>query len=221
MDFLAAQGTSVIFLGGVALTTAILLFRAQRHFSNRKNDQDYLVRSPRSAPEDRRPPVDAPPEMQRWEVQMHETARDLAATLDTKMRALGHLVREANQVIARLGRLLDGGRSEADPQEADAPATDRAEGYDGNHPALPERRVTQAEGLRLTETLMRPPVPSAEAVAFRVRAADPPAEEPKGDDRYAKLYSLADAGCDAAEISRRLGTPVGEVELILGLRSAQ
>jgi hypothetical protein len=212
----------VIFLGAVALTTAILLFRAQRHFGNRKNDQAYLVRSPRSAPEDRRPLLDAPPEMERWEVQMHETARELAGTLDTKMRALGHLVREANQVIARLERLLDGGRNEPDRQEADAPAADPAQPCDGHRAAAAERGVTRAEGPRLTETLMRPPVPSAEAaLAFRVSAAEPRAEKPKGDDRYADLYTLADAGCDAAEISRRLGTPVGEVELILGLRSAQ
>jgi hypothetical protein len=221
MDLVQAQGTSVIFLGAVALTTAILLFRAQRYFGNRRSDQSYIVRSPRSAAEDRRPSLDAPPEKQRWEVQMHETARELMATLDTKMRALGHLVREANQVIVRLENLLDGARSEPNPQDAGVPAVDRTEAREGHQTAVADPRPTQAEGLRLTEVIP-PPAPSAKAaLAFRVSAAESPAEQPKSDGRYADLYALADTGCDAAEISRRLGTPVGEVELILGLRDAQ
>jgi hypothetical protein len=84
------------------------------------------------------------------------------------------------------------------------------------------RKVTQAAGLELADKPTRSSSSGAdEALTFRVRAAGSDAEKPRGDRRYGEIYGLADAGCDAAEISRRLGTPVGEVELILGLRGAQ
>jgi hypothetical protein len=38
---------------------------------------------------------------------MHETARDLQAELDTKMRALQILMRDADEKIARLEKLQD------------------------------------------------------------------------------------------------------------------
>jgi hypothetical protein len=38
------------------------------------------------------------------------------------------------------------------------------------------------------------------------------------DDRYDEIYALADYGLELAEISQRVGSPVGEIELILGLR---
>ena len=37
--------------------------------------------------------------------------------------------------------------------------------------------------------------------------------------RYEEIYTLADYGYEPAEIARRVNTPVGEVELILSLRS--
>jgi hypothetical protein len=36
--------------------------------------------------------------------------------------------------------------------------------------------------------------------------------------RHEEIYTLADNGFDSAEIARRIGTPVGEIELILSLR---
>ena len=36
--------------------------------------------------------------------------------------------------------------------------------------------------------------------------------------RREEVYALADYGYDAAEIARRVGSPIGEVELILSLR---
>jgi DNA-directed RNA polymerase specialized sigma24 family protein len=37
-------------------------------------------------------------------------------------------------------------------------------------------------------------------------------------DRRQEIYTLADYGFPPAEIARRVGSPIGEVELILGLR---
>jgi hypothetical protein len=36
--------------------------------------------------------------------------------------------------------------------------------------------------------------------------------------RHAEIYSLADAGLTSAAIASRVGSPIGEIELILGLR---
>ena len=44
-----------------------------------------------------------------------------------------------------------------------------------------------------------------------------PSEAWSGQRRQ-EIYTLADSGLEAAEIARRVGSPVGEVELILGLR---
>ncbi|HEX7377962.1 MAG TPA: hypothetical protein VF278_12655 [Pirellulales bacterium] len=38
--------------------------------------------------------------------------------------------------------------------------------------------------------------------------------------RHAEIYSLADAGVSSTVIAGRLGSPIGEVELILGLRQS-
>ncbi len=44
----------------------------------------------------------------------------------------------------------------------------------------------------------------------------PAASRPR---RQEEIYTLADYGYEPAEIARRVGTPVGEVELILSLRN--
>jgi hypothetical protein len=53
--------------------------------------------------------------------------------------------------------------------------------------------------------------PPREAAAAAGTAARP--------RRYEEIYTLADYGYEPAEIARRVNTPVGEVELILSLRS--
>jgi hypothetical protein len=60
-------------------------------------------------------------------------------------------------------------------------------------------------------------LPRAEASA-PAPAAEPGPAPP--DPRPRRVYELADAGLGAVEIARQTGQPVGEVELILSLRSA-
>ena len=50
---------------------------------------------------------DAPPEVQRWQVGMHDTARELSAQLDSKMRVLQSFTRSAAQEADRLEELLE------------------------------------------------------------------------------------------------------------------
>jgi hypothetical protein len=51
--------------------------------------------------------LDAPVEIGRWEVQMHETARNLMGELNTKIAIVEQLVRDANQAAERLERAIE------------------------------------------------------------------------------------------------------------------
>jgi hypothetical protein len=51
--------------------------------------------------------LDAPTEVGRWEVQMHETARNLMGELNTKIVIVEQLVRDANQAAERLERAIE------------------------------------------------------------------------------------------------------------------
>jgi hypothetical protein len=121
---------------------------------------------------------------------MHETARDLMGQLDSKMRALQALIAEADRAAARLEAALD---------ESNEPHREGA--FSGR------RHAGQAEGLAPA------PAPSRTSPDYAADRDRPPAES-----RREEIYTLADYGYDATEIARRVGSPVGEVELILGLR---
>jgi hypothetical protein len=51
--------------------------------------------------------LDAPVEIGRWEVQMHETARNLMGELNTRIAIVEQLVRDANQAAERLERAIE------------------------------------------------------------------------------------------------------------------
>jgi hypothetical protein len=50
--------------------------------------------------------IDAPPEVVRWQVAMHDTARELKAELDSKMSALQALIQMAREERERLEAVL-------------------------------------------------------------------------------------------------------------------
>jgi len=96
-----------LFVAAVALLSVFLLRRSHRYFSRQKRDGgSAIVRTPRPQPEGPPRPADAPPEMLRWQVEMHETARELSGQLDSKMAALQALVAEADRAAARLEAAL-------------------------------------------------------------------------------------------------------------------
>lgn len=51
--------------------------------------------------------LDAPPEVGRWEVQMHDTARNLLGELNTKVAIVEKLVRDANAAAERLEKAIE------------------------------------------------------------------------------------------------------------------
>jgi hypothetical protein len=73
--------------------------------------------------------------------------------------------------------------------------------------------------------------PISQAEALKSAGGDGPGGDRRGagrsdaeerlpaERRYEEIYMLADYGFAPTEIARRVGSPVGEVELILGLRA--
>jgi len=189
-------GSTLIFLLAVALAVAVLLMRSHRYLARqRREDADT---SPPGGRLQRGPArggsyTAAPPEVANWEVHMHETARDLMGQLDSKMRALQALTAEADRAAARLEAALD--KSNESHREG---------AFSGR------RQAGQAEGLA--------PAPSPPSTPPSQPPAAPQPPLQPAASRHEEIYTLSDYGYDAAEIARRLGLPVGEVELALRLR---
>jgi hypothetical protein len=211
-----AQGglTTALFLAALGLTIAFLLMRSSRHFSRQSEARSATVPVGPSPPSPRAHHLGAPEEMTRWEVEMHETARELSAQLDTKMGLLQHLIREADRAAAR----LDAAVAAAGRAGAETPAVEPQTPRRATTQEPPDRTVqpaSQAEALRSASALD----PSSRGQGSR--DADTPeatAERPSPNRRYQEIYTLADYGYGPVEIAQRVGTPEGEVELILSLR---
>lgn len=94
------SGGNTMFLAVIVAVTSWLLFRT---FLKRQSNPRF--RPPTDAPSGA-PLVGAPRDIARWQVEMHDLARDLTAQLDSKMAALQHLVQQAGQESERLERAL-------------------------------------------------------------------------------------------------------------------
>lgn len=202
--------TSLVMLILLVTVIAVLLFRTQAYF--RSDRLERLGRGLGSGEESGHEPhpADRPSAMARWEVEMHETARRLSAQLDSKMGLLEHLIREADRAAARLEAALAAQEHRNDFDAAPTPGSATTLG-EADQPARP---LGQAEGLRTAtsaEQLTRPLSTGAPAMP-----SSSPTPRP-----YEEIYTLADYGLDPAEIAQRVGTPVGEVQLILQLRKSR
>jgi hypothetical protein len=177
MWLMASMAQTGMLLAGVALLILILFRRTYRYYGRRrrsgnKKADSYLTKSPR--PTKRASSLSsAPSDVLSWHVEMHETARDLKAELDSKMRLLQLLIAQARQEADRLTQIV---------ADANSVAVDRSETLS------PARRTT--------------PLPGS-------------------PQRQSEIFMLADQGQSAAEIADRTGSPLGEIELILSLRSAR
>lgn len=123
-------------------------------------------------------------------VELEECARRINAQVDTRFAKLEAVIRDADQRIARMSALLTGGAG-----HAGAVATD------------PEFRP----GLPLATTPAKNPATDA--------ATTPSEPLPRTrEERFARIYQLADKGSTPMTIADALQIPLGEVELILNLR---
>jgi hypothetical protein len=132
---------------------------------------------------------------------MHDMAREVTARIDNKIGILEHLIRDADARIARLqavGEWMD--RSATLDAKLDAEAGCESGIVLSKLSAGDRGAGTSTANLRLEGAPQRP---------ARIAAASRSQEE---------IYALADAGHSSAEIASQLSSPIGEVELILGLR---
>jgi DNA-binding NarL/FixJ family response regulator len=187
-------------LAGVALAAYLVLrqtFRPPQQFSREENEPTKINRLTRQRVGENAD-TDSPPELLRWQVEMHETARELKGELDSKLAALQALVLMARQESQRLEAAIKTGEA-----MENAPPRDRLARIEGL--AEPEA-LASAESLAQVANEM-PQLPSD--VAADLFAAD---------HRMLEITRLQEKGHPAAEISRRLGLPLGEIELLLSLR---
>ena len=126
--FPSGMGTAQwVFLAGLVLLIFILLTRSRRHFRQVAKHQANASFNPEpAATGTRRAPVaagsrsnkSATRQHEQWEVSMHELARDLSGQLDSKIRVLELLIREANQAASRLETALNRSRGSGETHSA-------------------------------------------------------------------------------------------------------
>ena len=95
--------SSLLMLAGIALATFILLRGTRAYLARSRADKTSpgTIRAEFTKMETRDTAV-PPKELLRWQVEMHETARDLKAEIDTKLAALQSLTIAARQESERL-----------------------------------------------------------------------------------------------------------------------
>lgn len=116
MMLLANNSAWALLLFAVALAIVILLRRSYRYFGRRHRGERPVVRVAHDPKRWDPRPSDLSAELMRQEVQMHETARELSARLDSKIRVLEYLTATAEQQIGRLETLIERAREQDKPQ---------------------------------------------------------------------------------------------------------
>jgi hypothetical protein len=203
MSNLFEQHGTMIFLLLIIGTTVFFLLRNSRYYARQRREEADWKGTQRAS--ERTPPAghstpmgELSSEMTHWEVEMHDTARELKAQLDSKMRALQALIAEADRAAARL---------EAARQNRGAVSAN-----DGAHSA-PYENGEGAHSAPYESTVQ----PTNQAEALRPGPASA-ISQPAPQHRQEEIYTLSDYGFSPHEIAQRLGAPIGEVELILNLR---
>jgi hypothetical protein len=225
-DQLGSPGAFVFILVVLAVSF-VLLKNTSRYFSRQRQEQSSWSHTARplrdgsmtaqsrlggistaaSATSERH--SDATSEMDRWEVEMHETARKLKAQLDSKMRALQALIADADRAASRLEAAS---KKENNPDNTpNTPPSIRIKPggsplFNPDNGALPiGEKKRSASPANQAEALRSAPVATASRVSPQ--------------HRQEEIYSLADRGLSDSAVAQRLSMPIGEVELILSLRS--
>ena len=218
---------SFIFMIVVLGIAFILLMRTSRYFSRQRQEEPKWSRAARprydgsataysrsgdsSTAAQTTPPttsqrhLDAMPKTAQWEVDMHETARELKAQLDSKMSALQALIAEADRAASRLEEAI-----ESRDDVHNAPPSNRISS--GGSPLFKPKPGPQTMGEKSQAGL-----PTTQAQALRP-APVATASGVSAQNRKQEIYALADYGLSDSAIAQRLGMPIGEVELILSLR---
>jgi hypothetical protein len=208
MELVSQMNLPFAFMAALILIIGFLLWRTQRNLGR----QEPIWNTHDEPPEKPVKPghhLGASEELVQWEVEMHDMARDLSGQLDSKMSALQHLIREADRAASRLETALEAIKREQAPRPMGSSAV-----ANDTPPLAPTPRMvmSQADSLR-TPKVSDEPVASSSATATK------PSDRPSADRRYEEIYLLADYGFSQADIAQRVSMPIGEIQLILSLRS--
>ncbi len=109
MELLRQLGPSIMVCIGAAVAVLLLMRETKRRFKVDRETKPFSRHGqlPRNTFTEE---ADEPPEMLRWQVELHELARDTKAELDSKMRALQAISLLADETAQRLETLI--GRAE-------------------------------------------------------------------------------------------------------------
>jgi hypothetical protein len=197
MPLFAELSASHLSLAGLLATSMLMLIHTRRRWQqaaqHRPPDKTPAARQRWDKPHT----AFSPAEMRQWEVQIHEFAREVTARIDSKMAALEHLMRSAHHETLRLEAAI--AKAHGSEPAADAAAS----------AAVEFTPVSQAQVLKQA-------VRSAAQGTAAAVAARPHLERP-----YEQIQALADEGRSSQQIAAEIGTPLGEVELILSLRQQE
>lgn len=210
MGLLANQWATPLFLLGMVIL--ILSVRRATRRGLRRSASASTDPRPKTAvdPATAKVLLDVPAQLTRWEVRMHDLTRDFSGRLDTKITILDAMLREAAEKIAQLEETLSRvdravSRLAAMQDIADEAGNNLRPFAEGLPPRVASRDMADgAEGFS----------------AKGPERENPYAPRPRPDDpRWREIYALAAEGQSSALIAQRVGCPIGEVELILSLRS--
>ncbi len=192
--------TDLLFLAGLLLA-AMAMLRMARLKSSRQAPAFKRVIDREQMLAQLRAPVETPEEAREVAADAavpDSRAAELLQRLDNRVRTLEELLRGADRKIVELNALLN---------QNDPP---RREPRSPQSPSERSRRPTPAH--HQAESLSR-----ARELTLTASAAGS-GESRRTSARYQAVYRLLDQGESAAAVARQLGYPVGEVELIAGLR---
>ena len=108
--------SNILLLAGMGLMIFLLMRNISRRNKKgrpksidrqlKESDQYFKARDARTKDK----LIDAPAQVGRWQVEMHETARDLKAELDSKILVLQSVIKTARVEIDRLEKTIDSAR---------------------------------------------------------------------------------------------------------------
>lgn len=202
---------SLLMFVGLLLMVASLLYRTQKRLGrNRRRSSKALEFPSGTGNVSAQLPLR---DTHREEVELYDLAREVTAQIDSKMSALRHLIRLANQEAVRLETAIE--------EAQRLGVFDEEEGTRPEKPSATDSAPAAADLTEVVEELDEEEPPSLARLDVPRRRRDNASHlaGPGGTaERYEQIRALSDAGLDAAAISREVGRPLGEVELVLSLR---
>lgn len=183
-----------LLYAGLALAAVVMLrklrsFSAERQRGSSPGESSSRLRGLARAESD---PAEPPNDFLRWQVEMHQTARELKAEIDSKLVALQAATRLAREEQRRLEQSIERARQTTRPDPL------------GTLPQAGDRSAARSE--------------FSDA---NLPVARQPATLPTNASQAATIAALARAGHSATRIASELALPLGDVELSLSLGGAK